>query len=184
MSRLRQLTIRQLALLGFLACTGLIAFGLYLQLVDHLEPCPLCMMQRIVFAVLGLEFLVLALFAPRRLGALVYGIVLLVTSLTGLGLASRHVWLQWYPPDIDTCTAPLLFQLERFPWLSVLNKALQATGDCARIDWTFLSLSIAQWSWVWFAIFTAVAIAIIVRGWRGRGNGHPVSGPRVAEASS
>jgi protein dithiol:quinone oxidoreductase len=161
---MRRLTPRKLAAAGFLACCGLIAFALYLQMVDHLEPCPLCMMQRIVFGVLGFEFLVLLAHGPKRVGIVVYGAVLALTSLTGLGLASRHVWLQWNPPDINGCTAPLLFQLERFPWLSVVTKALQATGDCARVDWTFLTLSIAQWSWIWFAIFVVTSILIIMRG--------------------
>jgi disulfide bond formation protein DsbB len=134
------------------------------------------MMQRVVFAILGLEFLVLGLQGPKRDGVLAYGLVLASTALLGLGLASRHVWLQWYPPDIDTCTAPLLFQLQRFPWLAVVSKALQATGDCARIDWTFLTLSIAQWSWIWFLIFSVTSIAILLRGlqaFRDGGGGYP-----------
>jgi disulfide bond formation protein DsbB len=145
------------------------AIALYLQEVDHLEPCPLCMMQRIVFVVLGFEFLVLLLHGPKRVGVVVYGVVLVCTAFCGLGLASRHVWLQWYPPDINGCTAPLLFQLERFPWLSVLSKALQATGDCARVDWTLLTLSIAQWSWIWFLIFVVISIVILMRGFRAIG---------------
>jgi disulfide bond formation protein DsbB len=131
------------------------------------------MMQRIVFVVLGIEFLVLLVHGPKRVGVVVYGVLLTGTALGGLGLASRHVWLQWYPPDINGCTAPLLFQLERFPWLSVLSKALQATGDCARVDWTFLTLSIAQWSWIWFLIFVVMSIVILMRGLRAVGPREP-----------
>jgi disulfide bond formation protein DsbB len=145
---------RWFAALGCVICIGLIAFALYLQYGEHLEPCPLCMMQRIAFAVLAVGFFIMALHAPGRTGALVYAVLLFVTSATGIGLASRHVWLQWFPPPVSVCDADLFFQLQRFPWLAVVQKALRATGDCAKVDWTLFGLSIAQWSWLWFVALT------------------------------
>jgi disulfide bond formation protein DsbB len=154
---------RKLAIAGFLICTGLICIALYLQYIDHLDPCPLCMMQRIAFFFLGLVFLAMALQGPGTTGTRVYGVLLLVISLTGLGLATRHVWLQWYPPEFSACTADLFFQLKRFPLLSVVYKALRATGDCAKVDWTLLGLSIAQWSWIWFLALSAMISAMLAR---------------------
>jgi disulfide bond formation protein DsbB len=153
---------RKLALAGFLICTLLILIALYLQYVVHLEPCPLCMMQRIAFFVLGLIFLLAALHGPRPTGMQVYGVLTLVVALTGLGLATRHVYLQWYPPEFNGCTADLFFQLQRFPLLSVVAKALRATGDCAKVDWTMLGLSIAQWSWLWFLALSALCVRILM----------------------
>jgi disulfide bond formation protein DsbB len=155
------LTPRKLALAGFLVCAGLIAFALYLQYYVNLEPCPLCMLQRICFTALGAVFLLAFLHGPGRRGAQIYGGIAFLIAATGLVLATRHVWLQWFPPDVSACTADLFFQLRRFPILSVFEKALRATGDCAKVDWRFLYLSIAEWSWVWFVLFACFTIYIV-----------------------
>jgi len=152
------LTARKLALAGFLICAGLIAFALYLQYFENLEPCPLCMLQRICFSALGVIFLVAFLHGPGRTGARIYAFLGFLVALTGVGLATRHVWLQWFPPDVSACTADLFFQLERFPVLSVLAKALRATGDCAKVDWRFLALSIAEWSLIWFILLAGYTL--------------------------
>jgi protein dithiol:quinone oxidoreductase len=160
------LTSRKLALAGFLVCTGLILAALYFQYVEHLEPCPLCMLQRICFFVLGIVFLIAALHGPRKIGVRVYGVLELALACTGLGFATRHVWLQWYPPATESCTSDLFYQMRRFPVLNVIEKALRATGDCAKVDWTFLGLSMAQWSWIWFAILALLVVRILLRSGR------------------
>jgi len=154
---------RKLALAGFLVCAGLIALALYLQYFENVEPCPLCMIQRLWFIGTGLVFLVAAIHGPRGWGVKVYGVLALVMAVTGAGFAARHVWLTWYPPDISNCTADLFFQLQRFPWLSVLQRALQATGDCAKVDWTLLGLSIPEWSLAWFVALGVLAIVYMTR---------------------
>lgn len=159
---MRFLGARKLAFAGFLLCTLLILIALYLQYVVHLEPCPLCMMERIAFFFLGLIFLIGAVHGPRPTGMKVYGVLTLLVALTGLGLATRHVYLQWYPPEFNGCTADLFFQLQRFPLLSVVARALRATGDCAKVDWTLLGLSIAQWAWLWFLAFAALSVRILL----------------------
>lgn len=149
---------RKLALAGFLVCAGLIAIALYLQYFRNLEPCPLCMIQRLWFIGLGLVFLVAALHGPRGWGIKVYGVLATAMAVTGAGYAARHVWLQHNPPETASCTADLFYQLKRFPWLDVVERALRATGDCAKVDWTLLGLSIAEWSLVWFVMLTLLAI--------------------------
>jgi disulfide bond formation protein DsbB len=157
------LTPRKLALAGFFVCAAMIAFALYLQYVVHLEPCPLCMLQRICYAAIALVFLVGALHGPRKGGAGAYAALAFILAATGIGLASRHVWLQWYPPEESACTADLFFQLQRFPVFNVLQKALRATGDCAVVDWTFLGLSLAQWSWLGFLGLMIYSATIFMR---------------------
>ncbi|MGA2550467.1 MAG: disulfide bond formation protein B [Burkholderiaceae bacterium] len=154
---------RKLALAGFLVCAGLIAFALYLQYEVNLEPCPLCMLQRLCFTALGLVFLIAFLHGPGRKGVRIYGALAFLIAATGIGLATRHVWLQWFPPLSSSCTADLFFQLRRFPFLSVIEKALRATGDCAKVDWRFLYLSIAEWSWVWFVLLTIFIVGFYAR---------------------
>jgi len=157
-------TSRKLALAGFLICAGLVSIALYLQYEVHLEPCPLCMLERICFSLLGLVFLLAAIHGPRRGGMRLYAAFELILAATGIALASRHVWLQWFPPVNAGCTADLFYQLRRFPLLSVVEKALRATGDCAVVDWTLFRLSIAQWSWIWFMLLGWLSILIFARG--------------------
>lgn len=163
MNFFREIDARKLALAGFFACVGLIAFAIYLQIYEGLEPCPLCMLQRICFAGLGLIFLLAAIHGPGQLGMRIYAFLALATSLTGAGFATRHIWLQWNPPEFNACTADLFYQLKKFPWLSVVERALRATGDCAVVDWTLLRLSIAEWSLVWFVVLGALSVLMFVR---------------------
>ena len=161
-------TPRKLALAGFLVCAGLIAFALFLQYGRGLDPCPLCMIQRVVFIAIGFVFLVAALAGPRAWGTKVYGFVAAALALTGAGFAARHVWLQWNPPEFESCTADLFTQLQRIPFGSVIERALVATGDCARVDWRFLGLSIAEWSLLWFVVLLVWAVVYATRRTRAR----------------
>lgn len=158
-----RLSPRVLFLAGALACGALIAFALYLQHFAGLEPCPLCMLQRVAFAALGLVLFIAAIHGPRRTGSRVYGGVALLLALTGAGLATRHVWLQYHPPQFSSCAGDVYSQLERLPLGRVISNALYATGDCAKVDWTLFGLSIAEWSLVWFALLGAWVIATLRR---------------------
>ena len=163
-------TPRKLALAGFLVCAGLIGFALYLQYVKGLEPCPLCMIERLWFIGLGLVFLIAAIHKPTGLGVRVYGVLATAAAITGASFAARHVWLQWHPPENQACTADLFFQLQRFPFFSVIERALRATGDCAKVDWTLLGLSIAEWSLLWFVVLTVLSLVYLTRRLRRRSN--------------
>lgn len=139
--------------LGFLACAGLIGFALYLQYYEHQDPCPLCLLQRVVYMVLMAEFLVAALHGPGRTGALVYNGLLVATAALGAAIAARHVWLQHLPPDrVPECGPGLEFTLRKFPLFQALEKILGGSGQCAEGGWTFLGLTIAGWSLVWFVL--------------------------------
>ena len=148
---------------GFAVCAGLIVFALYLQYVEHLEPCPLCMLQRVAFIVLGLVLLTGAIHGPGRIGARIYAGLATLAALTGIGLAARHVWLQYNPPRFASCAGDINSQIERLPLGRVIANAIRATGDCAKVDWTFLHLSVAEWSLAWFTIFALGALALLVR---------------------
>lgn len=154
---------RTLLFAGFAACAGLIGFALYLQYFANLEPCPLCMLQRVAFIALGLVFLSGALHGPGITGVRVYASLAVLTAGTGIGLAARHIWLQYNPPQFPSCAGDLYSQLERLPLGRVIANAIRATGDCAKVDWTLLGLSIAEWSLIWFTIFALGAVALLLR---------------------
>jgi len=145
--------------IGAVVCALLLAYGFFLQYVQGLEPCPLCLVQRgFFFAVLGV-FVIAALHAPGRRGTMVYSGLAALFALGGAAVAGRQVWLQHLPADkVPQCGPDLYFMLENFPLSRVWKTLLSGTGECAAVDWTFLGLSIAGWSLVWFAVLVVYAI--------------------------
>ncbi len=148
-----------LALVG----TGLLAYGLYLQHVVGLEPCPMCIMQRYVFALAVLVALVAGVHGSHGTPRRVYGALIGLLALTGGGIAARQSWMQIYPPDVSTCGPGLEYMMDSFPLAEVLPMVFQGAGDCTAIDWTFLGLSIANWSLLSFAGVLLFALYVLVR---------------------
>jgi disulfide bond formation protein DsbB len=142
----RWLTTRTFNLAGFLACAGLMAYALFAQHGLGLEPCPLCVFQRVAVIATGAVFLVAAAHNPGRVGRIFYGALIGATALVGVGVAGRHVWLQTLPPDkVPACGPGLDFMLNAFPFMEVLEIVLSGSGECAEISWSFLGLSMPVW---------------------------------------
>jgi protein dithiol:quinone oxidoreductase len=137
---------RRLNFLGVAVCLGLLGYAWYAQAVLHLEPCPLCIFQRLGIAALVLLFLLPALHNPKRWGAQAYGVLLVLAALATIGIAGRHVWIQHQPEGaVPACGATLSYMLEVFPLSDVVRKVLSGSGECARITWSFLGLSMPGW---------------------------------------
>jgi disulfide bond formation protein DsbB len=142
----------------FLGCAGLIGFALYLQHSLGLEPCPMCILQRYAFIVVGVIALAAAIHNPGVVGRRVYSGLLVLMAATGGGIAIRHVYLEHYPPKIYDCGADVGFMLESFPLTQALPMIFRGTGDCTKVPWRFLGLSIAEWSLICFALLIVAAI--------------------------
>jgi len=161
-----RLTLRAAFALGALACALLLAFGYFLQFVKGLEPCPLCLLQRGFFYAVLLVLLLAAVHGPRGKGGIVYGVLAALAAAGGAAVASRQVWLQHLPADkVPQCGPDLFFMLENFPLSQTLQKLVSGTGECAVVDWTFLGLSIAEWSLAWFV---ALALYAAWLAWRSK----------------
>ena len=152
------LNSRLIYLAMFLVCAGLIGFALYLQHALGLEPCPMCILQRYAFVVVGVIALAAAIHNPAVLGRRIYSGLLVVLAATGGGIAIRHVYLEHYPPKIFDCGADVGFMLESFPLTQALPMIFRGTGDCTKVVWQFLGLSIAEWSLICFATLIVAAI--------------------------
>jgi disulfide bond formation protein DsbB len=140
------MTRRSLNLAGFLCCAALLAYALYAQGVLKVEPCPLCIFQRIGVAVTGLFFFMAWLHSPDGWGARAYGVLLTLAALLTMGVAARHVWIQHLPEDaVPSCGAGLKYLLEEFPLADVIRKVLSGSGDCHQVNWTFLSMAMPTW---------------------------------------
>ena len=161
-----KLNSRLLYLAMFLACAGLVGFALYLQHALGLEPCPMCILQRYAFILVGAIALAAAIHHPALMGRRVYSAVLAVIAATGGGIAIRHVYLEHYPPKIFDCGADVGFMLESFPLTQALPMIFRGTGDCTKVAWRFLGLSIAEWSLICF--ITLIIVAIVAAAMRTR----------------
>ena len=147
--------------LGFIASFGLVAYGLYIQQQYNLEPCPLCIFQRITYMVIGVLFLLAALHNPGNLGRKVYGLLQFLTALTGAGIALRHMWIQANPDKVMAeCGVGFDYLFESFPMQKALQLIFKGTGECSSIDWTWLGLTIPQLSLVAFSALAVFAILL------------------------
>ena len=133
--------------LDFLACAALMGYALYAQHVLGLEPCPLCIFQRVAVIAVGVLFLIAALHNPSsNKGAMAYGVLIDLTTLAGIGIAGRHIWIQAQPPgSVAACGADLNYLLEIMPVTDVINKVLFGSGECGKVDWSLLGLSMPWW---------------------------------------
>lgn len=150
--------------LAFLVCVAVMAGALYLQYHDGLEPCPLCIFQRIGFIATGLVLLVAFLHGPKVIGVRIYAALSALTALAGGGVAIRQLWLQHLPADqVPMCGPGLNYMIKTFPLHEVLAKVLSGSGECAEVTWRFLGLSLAGWSLVVFLGLLAVALIQLLR---------------------
>lgn len=158
------LSRRWLYLAGALIIAGLFGAALYLEYVLHQDPCPLCMIQRFVFIAMLVLFAIAALHNPNKLGANIYALLIGVFALFGIGVASRHIWIQHLPKDqVPACGPGLDYMLENFPMSQVLKELMHGSGECAAKGWNFLGLGIPEWSLLWYVLLGAWAIYIALR---------------------
>lgn len=159
---------RTLLFLTFAVCTGLLAYGFWLQHVMHLEPCPMCILQRYAFVLVALIALAGAIHNPRTVGLRVYAALLAVSALAGGGVATWQSWLQHHPPKVADCGPGLEYMVQELPLSEMLPMIFRGSGDCSKVDWTFLGLSIAEWSLVCFVGILTTAVVVWVRAARHR----------------
>jgi disulfide bond formation protein DsbB len=148
--------------LGFVASFGLVALALVIQTRYQLEPCPLCISQRIVFMVIGVLFLAAAIQNSSKIFFVkAYALLQMMAALGGAGVAIRHWWLQVHKDEmIVDCGVGFDYMFENFPLQKALNLVFKGTGDCASIDWTFLGFSIPQLALISFVGFVVYAALV------------------------
>lgn len=155
----RWLTGKRGGVLGFFLCFGIVGLALWIQVQNHLEPCPLCISQRMIFMGLGMLFLISTWLPKQRVVRLVFSGVQLLTALGGAGVAIRHWWLQAHKEElIADCGVGFDYMFENFPLKKALTLVFRGTGDCAAIDWTLLGLTLPQLGLLSFAGFAALII--------------------------
>jgi disulfide bond formation protein DsbB len=155
---------RLLNFAGFIACVALLGYAYYTQYELGLEPCPLCIFQRIGIAALGVVFLIAGLHSPRGWGASVYAVLIGLASLATAGVAIRHLYVQSLPPGtIPACGAPLDVLLQFTPVTEVIRKVLTGSGECSQVNWKFLGLAMPAWVLIWALVLGIVGVLINTR---------------------
>lgn len=150
---------RALNLAGFAACAVLMAYALYAQYGLLLQPCPLCVFQRIAVIALGIVFLVAALHDTGGWGRFVHAGAIALVSAAGIAVAGRHLWLQSVPADrVPACGPGFDYIIDSFPFLEALRLIFSGSGECAAIDWQFLGLSMPAWVLIWIVLLGALGV--------------------------
>ncbi|MDQ0080482.1 MULTISPECIES: disulfide bond formation protein B [Variovorax] len=150
-----------------LACVLMLAFGLYLQHVVGLEPCPMCIVQRYALVLVALFTGLAGVF--RNVGLrVVGGLLALVAAVGGAYTAASQSWLQWYPPEVVSCGRDLYGMIETFPLKRALPMIFRGGGDCSKIDWSLFGLTLANWSFIAFVVLSLLLITLLVRSRRAR----------------
>ena len=152
---------RRWLLLLALVCAGMFAYGAYLQHVVGLQPCPMCVVQRYALLGVGLLALLTAAFAQRVVHLIGSAAIVLMAGF-GAFTAARQSWLQWYPPEFVTCGRDFYGMIASFPLERLIPMLFSGSGDCAKVDWWFLGLTIANWSFLVFMGMALLALAVFV----------------------
>ena len=153
---------RQVLLLISLGCLGLLVFGLYLQHVVGLVPCPMCIVQRYALILVAISAGLASSSSQKGIKIAGTG-AMVVMAVAGAYVAARQSWLQWYPPEVVSCGRDLYGMIETFPLQRAIPMIFRGGGDCTKIDWTFLGASIANWS---FLCFVGIAVVGSLLIWR------------------
>ncbi len=150
--------------LAALACFGAMGFALFLQYVNNLEPCPLCIFQRVAMITMSVIFVAAFAHNPQKIGAKIYALLAVLTALLGAAIAGRHVWLQHLPEDeVPSCGPGLNYLIDTLPFSRMLAIVLRGSGECAKIDWTFLGFSLPELTLVVFIGFACIGLFQLVR---------------------
>ena len=156
------LSFRNINSLIAVACAGLIGTAYYMEYVLFLDPCPLCMVQRILVLLVGVLCFIAFIHNPKHRGQIRYAAGVLVVSILGAAAAGRHVWLQNLPSErIPECFPGIEFILANHPIMESLRIIFGGTGECAEIMWTLLGISIPGWTLIAFVAFCGTAIFLM-----------------------
>lgn len=155
---------RPLFFLAFAGCVGLMAAALYLEHIVGLEPCPLCVVQRICVIAFGLICLLAGVHAPGKVGRRVYAGLGSLMALLGAATAGRQVWLQSVPADqLPSCLPSLEYMMAALPFQEIIRLMLHGTADCAEVSWTLFGLSIPEWSLLGFVGMLIFCVFLMFR---------------------
>ncbi len=157
-------TFRFTYFLGLILIAILLGSAYYLQIYENVNPCPLCLLQRMCMGALGVVFIIGAGFNLKKCGNLILGFLGVVASVSGLLFAGRQVWLQLAPPSgSGDCSANLSYLFNSLSIKDALMQVWQGGMECSQTGGQFLHLSLAAWSLIAFAFLYLLVLLQIIR---------------------
>lgn len=155
-------------LLLVLFCAAVLGYALYVQHVEFLDPCPLCVLQRVAYIWIGLVALLATIHNPGAGGRWLYSGLIVLGCIAGALVAGRHVWLQSLPPDqVPECGMSLNYMLESLPFTEVITQLFYGSGECAKVDWVFAGLSMPGWNLICYIGLSIITLLVVFRGRHG-----------------
>ena len=151
--------------LGAFGCGALLLIAVfYFQNHLGLEPCYLCVTQRVFVALTGVIFLTAALHNPSFYGNKIYAGLSLLSAVTGAYFSAKQLWLQSLPEEnIPSCGPPVEYLFDAFPMSEVLTMLVRGDGNCAKVQWEFLSISMPGWVLISFIVLSLLGLYQLLR---------------------
>ncbi len=151
---------RQINILGALACATMMGVALFAQFGLHLQPCNMCILQRICVVSLGLVFLAAALHDPATPGARLYSVFIAAAALAGVAVSGRHIWMSMQPlGSLPSCGADFYTMVQMIPITDVVAKIWNGGGECQMVPWRLLGLSMQTWVLIGAAGLGSIGVA-------------------------
>ena len=155
---------RMINSLGLLICLLLLGTAAYFQLVLGIEPCPLCIMQRLFILLIGIILLIAVIHNPGQRGIGVYAVLTILTAIGGAIFAGRQTYLQLSPPNPSAiCLPGLTYMIKQLPVTETLKIMLTGSGNCTIVSWKFLGLTTPMWTLIFFALLIGLGFWQLVR---------------------
>ena len=144
---------------GVMCVSSLLIAKFYFEEYLGLEPCYLCITQRAFIAIAGLLFFIWSIHDPKRLGARIYALLVLAVASAGAYFSLKQLYLQSLPEEqVPQCGPPVDYLFETFSNFEVIAMLLRGDGNCAKIQWEFLSITMPGWVLLIFIILIAATI--------------------------
>ncbi len=160
---MKWVTTRTIQLGAFAICCLLLIAAYFLEYAMHVEPCPLCIVQRIWFLCLALLFLFAGLHQPKKTGILIFGLLILAVALLGILTAGRQAWLQMHPSaGPQLCLPGFSYLITQLNFSAAFQSLFSGSGNCEQVGWSWLGFSLADWALVFFVLFAIVGVLQII----------------------
>ncbi len=158
-------SLRPMMLLGFLITASMFGAAMYMQHIMYLDPCPLCIVTRVIVLILAILFLGALVINPLAIGRRIFGVMFTLASLAGVIVSSRHSWLQHFPPPPNSSCGPgLNYWMDNLPASEVIQNVFKGTAECSAVSWTLFGLSIPEWSFLIFVGFLFFSLRLLFKG--------------------
>lgn len=156
---------RQGLLLTLLLGWGGVASSLFAQYILGMNPCVMCIQQRMALLGIALLSLLLWWLPENKITRWFTALSVAAPAVFGLYIASKQIYLQSLPlTEQPSCGAPWTFRLRNAPLFDFYEWFIRGTGACGEI-YTVFGVSLPVWAALFFSF---VLLILLVSLWRAR----------------